>query len=236
MTTQSEQAQRRQWLDAVWPFIATHLPGSVGSALEIGCGPAGGFVPAMRRRGWLAEGIDPEAPDALGYHRLPFEQYRPADPVDVVIACTSLHHVDDLDEVMYWVATALRPAGVIVVVEFDWERFDEHTAQWCFDRLPAPEPGVEPGWLARHRSDWAESGGSWRDHCTRWAASERLHTGASMLAALDARFVRRTVDAGLPYFFTDLAGTTAADEQSAIDAGRISGAGMRYVGQRRTRP
>jgi hypothetical protein len=33
----------------------------------------------------------------------------------------------------------LVPGGVLVVVEWAWERFDEATARWCFARL-TPQP------------------------------------------------------------------------------------------------
>jgi len=50
-----------------------------------------------------------------------------------VVACTSLHHVIDLNEVRDLVGggtlwgAALVPSGALVVVEWAWERFDEAT-------------------------------------------------------------------------------------------------------------
>jgi hypothetical protein len=89
----------QRWLAAQWPFVRAHLPAAPVRVLEIGCGPLGGFVPAARSVGHVAEGVDPEAPDEAGYHRVPFEDYRPAEIVDVVVACASLHHVSDLAHV-----------------------------------------------------------------------------------------------------------------------------------------
>jgi hypothetical protein len=153
--------------------------------------PLGGFVAALQAAGYDAVGVDPEAPDAPAYHQLQFEQYRPPQPVDCVVACTSLHHVGDLDGVLDRVAAALIPGGSVVVVEWEWERFDERTARWCFARLAQPDPASEASWLHRHREDWAASGQPWDACCRTWAAQEGLHAGEAIAGALDARFDRR---------------------------------------------
>jgi SAM-dependent methyltransferase len=220
------------WLAAVWPFVHSRLPSAPATVLEIGCGPLGGFIPALRRGGYRAVGVDPEAPEASGYHRIEFEQYQPPRPLDAVVACTSLHHVADLDEVLDHVDAALAPGGVLVVVEWAWERFDEATARWCFARLAPPSPEAEPDWLHQHRDKWAASGQSWDAYFRAWTTQEGLHAGEAIVGGLDARFDRRLRGSG-PYFFADLADTTQADEQSAIDAGNIQATGIWYAGQRR---
>jgi hypothetical protein len=63
-----------------------------------------------------------------------------------------------------------------------------------------------------------ESGLAWQEYLRSWAAEEGPRTGGQILASLDARFHRRRNEVG-PYFFADLAGTTRADEQAAIDNG-----------------
>jgi hypothetical protein len=45
---------------------------------------------------------------------------------------------------------------------------------------------------------------------------------------LDARFDRQLYVEG-PYFFADLADTSEAEEQAAIDAGLIKAGGIRYA-------
>ncbi len=208
------------WLAAMWPFVRAWLPSAPARVLEIGCGPLGGFVPALSRGGYDAVGVDPEAPEGPGYHRVQFERYQSPQPVDCVVACTSLHHVGDLDLVLDLVGAALVPDGAVVVVEWAWERFDEATARWCFARLAPPEPASEPAWLHRRREDWAAAGQPWDACCQAWATHEGLHTGRAITRALDARFDRRLWTYG-PYFFADLLDTTEADEQAAIDAGQI---------------
>jgi len=46
-----------------WPFVAAQLPRAPATVLEIGCGAAGGFVPALLDAGYDAMGIDPAAPE-----------------------------------------------------------------------------------------------------------------------------------------------------------------------------
>src|SRR6266516_1597498 len=142
----------QRWLAETWPFVQAALPPAPAEVLEIGCGPLGGFVPALLNSGYNAAGVDPEAPDAPAYHRCEFERYHLSRPVSALIACTSLHHVADLDVVLDKMAAALAPGGVAVVVEWARERFDAATAQWCFARLTAAKPDAEAGWLHRHLS------------------------------------------------------------------------------------
>ena len=137
----------------------------------------------------------------------------------------------ELDEALDRLAAMLAPGGVLVVVEWAWERFDEATAKWCFARLDPPAPGVEPGWLHKHQERWAASGQRWNDYCRTWAEQEGLHLGEAILRGLDARFDRRLSVEG-PYFFADLADTSEAEEQAAIDAGQIRAGGIRYAATR----
>jgi SAM-dependent methyltransferase len=218
------------WLAAVWPFVRDNVPPAPARVLEIGCGPLGGFVPRLALGGYDATGVDPEAPEAPGYARVAFEEYDAPQQVDAIVACTSLHHVGDLGEVLGKAAAMLTPPGVIVVVEWARELFDEATVRWCLERLD--DEGTAPGWLHHCRDEWRESGAAWGDHCHEWAEHEALHRGEDVVQELDARFDRVRLTDG-PYFFPDLAGVTEADEQAAIDAGLIRATRIEYVGRRR---
>ncbi len=150
----------------MWPFVRAWLPSAPARVLEIGCGPLGGFVPALSRGGYDAVGVDPEAPEGPGYHRVQFERYQSPQPVDCVVACTSLHHVGDLDLVLDLVGAALVPDGAVVVVEWAWKRLDEATARWCFARLagrtglPLASPGTPAARPGRHMRDCTPAGRS----------------------------------------------------------------------------
>jgi SAM-dependent methyltransferase len=241
------------WLDAMWQHVRPALPAPPARVVEIGCGPLGGFVPRLADVGYAAAGVDPEAPEEPGFHRVEFERYEPPEPVDAIVACTSLHHVTDLAEMAERVHAALRPGGVAVIIEWARERFDEPTARWVFSRLPelpeqvnAEAPGGDAarrhhdhhgdahddaGWLHQTRDDWAASGLDWAEFVTAQSEAEHLHPGQDVIAALDARLRGEQLSYG-PYYFSELAATSEADEQAAIDAGQIRANRIWYVGRR----
>jgi SAM-dependent methyltransferase len=216
------------WLTAAWKIVRPHLPAPPAAVLEIGCGPLGGFVPELNRLGYDAVGIDPNAPDGLAYRHIKFEEADLSQPVQAVIACTALHHVEDLDQTADRIATTLQSSGTVVVVEWAWERFNERTARWCFARLGPAAPGTEPGWLHRHQERWRTSGQTWDRYFQAWATEHGLHTGGRVLEALDRRFQRTFTGEG-SYFFCDLDQTSEADEQAAINAGEIEATRILYV-------
>jgi len=216
------------WLASTWPFVEASLPSPPARVLEIGCGPLGGFVPELLARGYDAVGVDPLAPATAGYAQSTFEEYEPAQRLEAVVASTSLHHVTDLGAVVDRIADVLTPLGVLVVVEWSWEQFDEATARWCFARLP---DSAETGWLAHHRRDWAASGDPWDAYLSGWARGHHLHSSTDIVQELDRNFDRQSL-AGGPYCFQDLEHTSPDDEQAAIDAGTIQPTCVRYLGQR----
>ena len=219
-----------RWLAAVWPFVRAWLPSPPSAVVEIGCGPLGGFVPMLHSAGYDAAGADPQAPEGPWYQRVEFERCEMPGPVSAVVACTSLHHVTDLGEVLNLAGASLVAGGRLVVVEWARERFDEATARWCFDRLP--QPTGDPGWLQRRRYQWLASGLPWDDYCQAWAQEEGLHAGQDILRALDARFDQELLAYG-PYFFPDLASISEGDERAAIDSGDIQANRIAFVGRRR---
>jgi SAM-dependent methyltransferase len=219
------------WLATNWLFVRRHLPEAPARVLDIGCGPLGGFVPLMLAAGYDAQGVDPQAPEGPEYQRIEFERLQVTQQFDVVVACTSLHHVADLGGVLQRVEASLTSPGALVVVEWAWERFDEKTSQWCFARLAdIGAESSEHGWLRKIREEWASSGESWQEYWRGWASREGLHTGQQILDELDQRFECLSA-VRAPYFFPDLHETDEADEQAAIDAGRIEAGGIRYVGR-----
>jgi SAM-dependent methyltransferase len=213
-----------RWLAAIWPVVRDSLPPAPAKVVELGCGPLGGFVPRMRASGYDAIGVDPEAPAGDAYRQFEFEHAEPFRDLGAIVASTSLHHVTDPADVIDRVAASLAPSGRVVVVEWDWKRFDERTAAWCFARL-----GDEPGWLQRRRDEAA--GRSWSDALREWAEREGIHTADELLRLLDERFRREHLAHG-PYFFADLAETSAEDELAAIEAGEIQATRIDYAGTR----
>ncbi len=220
---------RQDWLEALWPKVLGSLPPPPAVVVELGCGRHGGFVPALTDDGFKALGIDPAAPEGANYLHVEFERAELPPRVHAIVACTSLHHVGDPAAVVDTIADQLAPGGVVVVIEWDWARFDRATAEWCFARL-APE--ADRQWLHRHRERWTDSGQPWEEYLHSWAEREHVHSGGSVVDQLDRRFERLAYDTGA-YFFPDLAGTTEADELEAIGAGRIRATRIDYTGRRR---
>jgi SAM-dependent methyltransferase len=217
------------WLATLWPLVRARLPAPPARVVDIGCGPLGGFVPMLRANGYDAVGIDPQAPEEPHYQRIEFERVELFPQVDAIVASTALHHVADPAEVIDCITRALTSRGTVVIVEWAWERFDERTAEWCFSRLGRDE---EAGWLHRRRDEWLASGHEWPSYLRDWAEREALHPGDALVRLLDERLERRILTHG-PYFFSDLAGTTQDDEQTAIDIGDVQPTRIDYVGTRR---
>jgi SAM-dependent methyltransferase len=218
-----------RWLAAVWPVVRGRLPPSPARVVEIGCGPLGGFVPMLRASGYEAIGVDPEAPDGEDFRRVEFENAERFRDFDAVVASTSLHHVADPGQVVDRAASTLVRGGRVVVVEWDWEGFDEPTAEWCFERLGSDE---DAGWLHRRRDDWIASGQPWSVYLRDWVQKEQLYAAETLLGLLDERFNREHLADG-PYFFPDLAKATEEDELAAIEAGEIRATRVDYVGRLR---
>src|ERR1700736_727882 len=134
-----------------------------------------------------AVGVDPRSPDGAGFLRAEFERSDLPARVDAVLACTSLHHVAQPAEVLDKIANILAPDGSVIVVEWDWESFDEATARWCFERLGPPQP---QSWVHRRQTEWTASEQPWTRYLRGWADGERLHSARGLLRELDQRFDR----------------------------------------------
>lgn len=213
-----------RWLTAMWPVVRRALPDPPASVVDLGCGSLGGFVPMLLADGYDAIGVDPNAPEGARYRQTEFERAELPETVDAVVASTSLHHVADPAEVFDRIAEVVRPGGVVVVLEWASERFDEQTARWCFERL-----GSDESWLQRLRDEWRESGLGWQDYFRGWLEREHLHPGETLVRLLDERLERQQLGYG-PYFFAGLNAATEGDESAAIAAGEIRAGRIDYVG------
>jgi SAM-dependent methyltransferase len=217
-----------RWLGALWPSVRAWLPPPPAQVVDLGCGSAGGFVPRLLADGYAAIGIDPEAPSDAHYERAEFERAELPEQLDAVVASTSLHHVADPAQVIDRIVGGLTGGGRLVVVEWASEWFDRRTADWCFARLDPDEES----WLQRLRDDSAAAGLEWPEFLRGWIDEDGMHSGDELVGLLDERLERIHLDRG-PYFFADLAATSEADEQAAIDAGEINATRIDWVGRRR---
>lgn len=221
---------RHRWLESEWSFISAALPPAPARLLEIGCGPAGGIVPAALAAGYEAVGVDPQAPDGAAYQRMPFEEYEPSSNVDVVVSVQAIHHLTDLDAAFERVDRMLTDDGVLVIVEWAWEHIDEATAQWLFARVPAD---ATSGWAGARRDDWHASGLPWPEYRDRWALGHGLHSWRAVESALGKRFDTVARD-DAPSLFGDVSEVSEEAERAAIAAREITATGIHWVGRRRT--
>lgn len=227
--TEADSETRQRWLASEWSFISTALPPTPARLLEIGCGPAGGMVPAALAAGYEAIGVDPQAPDGPAYRQVPFEEYESPSVLDAVVSVQALHHLANLDAAFERVDRMLSRDAVLVIVEWAWERIDEATARWLFARVPA---GTSSGWAGELRGDWQASGLPWPDYRDRWAREHGLHGWRAVESALVNRFDTVLLE-DAPSLFGDVAEISEETERAAIAAGEITTTGMHWVGRRR---
>ena len=221
------QSTDERWLAAVWPFVRDHAPPPPATWSRSAAARSGASSRCCAAAGYDAVGIDTEAPEGADYRRTGIEEFAPPGAVDLVVASRSLHHVADLDDVADRIVGMLAPSRTVVVLEWAWERFDDATARWCFERLPPADD--DPNWLHRRQEAWLESGKPWDSYLMEWATEDGLHAGAAVVAALETSL--RTVASDLgPYYFPGLSGVTEEDELAAVASGRIQANGIRFVG------
>jgi SAM-dependent methyltransferase len=223
-----------RWQKRVEEFVLGHIGDPPARVLEVGCGE-GELARAMARAGHSVTAIDPRAPEGPLFQRVRIEEFSDPGPFDYVVASLSLHHVEDLGRTLDKIANLLRAGGALVVVEVAWDRFDEATAEWALERLPAATSSEKPSWLQRRCWEWARGGqGGTRApaeaYFAGWAREEGLHTSRQMRGELGRRF-DECLFAWVPYLYPDLDDDTSeADESAAIEAGTINATGFRYVG------
>jgi SAM-dependent methyltransferase len=223
------------WQAASKSFVLQHVPMRRARILEIGCGREGALALSLARAGHDVVAVDPEAPEGPIFHRTTFEEFENPGVFNAVVASLSLHHVEKVGTVLDKVDEVLQETGRVVVIEWAWDRFDGATSEWCFERLPARSE-KDSGWLQGIHEEWkrARAAGthqSFEIYCREWAAAEGLHSSKEILTELRRRFAESLLEWG-PYFYVDLYNVSEADEQAAIDEGRIRAPSFRFVGQK----
>lgn len=211
------------------------LPAPPARILEAGCG-RGALAAALLERGYAVAGVDRDedmtsAAGARGVPVIRADIRDVAGEYDVVLFTRSLHHAEDLDDLLTHAAKLLVPGGQLMIEEFGWERVDRAAADFLYDNRALL---VATGLLAGDRP----SG----DLLETWIADhDFLHQGSSMLAAL-GRIGTDLTTVGTPMLWrlvdgrggvwTDAARATDAltavrlSEERRIDAGTLPAVGL----------
>jgi SAM-dependent methyltransferase len=164
------------------PPTLTHLkpllPAPPARVLEAGCG-RGALASALVDLGYEVTGVDRNAEMAAaaterGVPVIQADVHDVSGEYDVVLFTRSLHHAEDLDEILAHAATLLAPGGRIVIEEFAWERVNHMAADFLYDNRALL---VSAGLLDAE----LPSG----DLLDAWVEGhDFLHRGSAMLSAL----------------------------------------------------
>jgi SAM-dependent methyltransferase len=205
-------------------FVRCQLPPPPAAVLEVGCGE-GELARELDAAGYEVVAIDPEAPSGPIFRTVKLEDFQDSGPFDAVVASLSLHHIHDLGRAVEKSAALLGREGLLVLNEWDRDRFRDATARWYFHQRQAMaalgrehaeiEPTFEGWW-----QEWSER-------------RSEVHPYAEMRPELDRRFGERLFE-WVPYLYGyRLGGELEPLEQALIATGEIDAVGLRYVGVKR---
>jgi 2-polyprenyl-3-methyl-5-hydroxy-6-metoxy-1,4-benzoquinol methylase len=152
------------WQQRVEGFVLHQIGDPPARVLEVGCGK-GDLAYALDRAGYSVTAIDPRAPEGPIFRRVGIEEFSEPGPFDHVVAILSLHHVEDIGGALDKIVSLLRAGGILVVVEFAWDRIDAATAEWALARLPYASASGKRSWLERCCRGRAHDGGDKGDTC-----------------------------------------------------------------------
>ena len=205
-------------------FIRAKLPPPRAGVLEVGCG-RGELARELEAAGYDVVAIDPEAPEGAIFRAVRLEDFDGSGPFDAVVASLSLHHIADLGAAIEQIAVLLEPRGLLVLNEWDRDRFQGATARWYFHQRQALAAlGREQAEIEPTFEDW------WPDWHER---RSDVHPYAAMRPELDRHFSEQLFE-WVPYLYGYRLGAELEPlERVLIESGEIEAVGFRYVGQRR---
>ena len=203
-------------------FVRSALPAAPARILEVGAG-AGELATELAGAGHEVVAIDP-APGAPNVCPAALHQFdQPAASFDAAVAVISLHHVTPLAESCRRLGELVRPGGLLVVDEFDVERFDRRAARWWLDQGGAD---------SHDRGGHADAPVADPDALV---ADLRAHLhGVDRLRAALERWFELSEPVRGPYLYRwNLTPGVRTEEERLIAAGSVPATGARLVGARR---
>ncbi|WP_326567838.1 class I SAM-dependent methyltransferase [Amycolatopsis rhabdoformis] len=170
------------------PHTLTHLrpllPPAPARILEAGCG-RGALAAALADEGYDVTGVDRDTDMATAAKQRGVKviqadvsdldgEYGEYGKYDVLLFTRSLHHAENLDDLLAHATTLLAPGGRLIIEEFAWERVDKPAAHFLYDSRAML---VAAGLL--------EADTPAGDLLDAWTEGHRhLQRGSAMLAAL----------------------------------------------------
>jgi SAM-dependent methyltransferase len=204
-------------------FVRDQLPSPPASVLEVGCGE-GNLARELDVAGYDVVAIDPEAPPGEIFRSVRLEDFDGTGPFAVIVASLSLHHIEDVGAAVDKIAGLLAPGGLLVLNEWDRDRFGGATARWYFHQRQA---------LAALGREHAEIEPTFEEWWPEWHERRSdVHPYATLRPELDRRFSERLCE-WVPYLYGyRLGGEVEPLERALIASGEIEAVGFRYVGTR----
>ena len=191
----------------VTAFVRATLPAPPARVLEVGAGD-GELAAALAGAGHEVVAIDP-ASETEAVRRVALHELDEA-PFDAAVAVVSLHHIEPLGESFERLGALLRPGGMLVVDEVDFERFDARAARWWLDRSGHPGEPADVIGAVHHMH---------RLQLLRKELQQWFELGAPVRG---------------PYLYRwDIPDDVRAEEEARIAAGDLPATGARLVGIRR---
>jgi SAM-dependent methyltransferase len=205
-------------------FVRKQLPPPPASLLEIGCGE-GELARALAAAGYDVCAIDPKAPEGPIFQAVRLEDFDGTGPFEAVVASLSLHHITDLGAAVDKIAELLQPHGLLVLNEWDRERFVGGTARWYFRQRQA---------LAALGREHAEIESTFDEWWPEWRERRSdVHPYAAMRPELDRHFSEQLFE-WVPYLYAYRLGAEVEPlERALIESGELEAVGFRYVGAKR---
>jgi SAM-dependent methyltransferase len=194
----------------VLDYVRSSLPQPPARVLEVGAG-SGELAEVLRAAGYDVLAIDPSSSAPAVARLALLEVGEAAQSFDAAVAVVSLHHVEPLAESCARLAELMRPGGVLVVDEFDTQRFDERAGEW---------------WSHHHAE---------HPHAGKVVADLRghLHPVASIRQELGRWFTLSPVTRG-PYVYRfELPDGLRSEEEERVADGRLPAVGARFTGRRK---
>jgi SAM-dependent methyltransferase len=202
-------------------FVRDQLPPPPASVLEVGCGE-GDLARELGAAGYDVVAIDPEAPSGEIFRSVRLEDFDGTGPFAAVVASLSLHHIEDVGAAVDKIAGLLSAGGLLVLNEWDRDRFSGATARWYFHQRQA---------LAAVGREDAEIEPTFEEWWPEWQERRSdVHPYAAMRPELDRRFSERLLQ-WVPYLYGYRLGSEVESlERALIESGEIEAVGFRYVG------